>query len=179
MRTERTAEGPDALASDGPSFEIAPRESFTVFYARELRPVVGLAFVLSGSALAAEDLAQDAFFDAYRKWSTVGEYDNPGAWVRRAVANRAVSLRRRTATELGSVLRLRRADVEIPGPSPDNEQLWAAVRRLPRRQAQVVVLHHLEQYTTTEIAETLGISQPSVKTHLQRARATLSKGLEN
>ena len=140
--------------------------------------MVGLAFVLSGSLTAAEDLAQDAFFDAYRRWSTIGGYDNPGAWVRRAVANRAISLRRRAATELRSVLAQRRDAHVVVGPTPADEQLWAAVRRLPRRQAQVVVLHHLEQFTTTEIAEILGISQPSVKTHLQRARATLSERLE-
>lgn len=43
------------------------RESFDSFYQRELTPVVGLAYVLSGSRAAAEDLAQEGFFAAYRR----------------------------------------------------------------------------------------------------------------
>ncbi|MDH3729509.1 MAG: hypothetical protein OES13_00085 [Acidimicrobiia bacterium] len=53
------------------------------FYARECRSVVGLAYVLSGSRLGAEDLAPEAFAAAYRSWDRIGDYDKPGAWVRR------------------------------------------------------------------------------------------------
>lgn len=156
---------------------VNPHERFESFYARELRPVARLAFVLTGSTLVAEDLAQDAFFDAYRRWPTIGAYDDPGAWVRRAVANRAVSVRRRRATELAAVLRLlsrQRDHLDATGPA---DPIWAEVRRLPRRQAQVIALHYVDRLSTGEIATLLGISQPAVKTHLQRGRATLATRL--
>lgn len=170
----------DIAATDGDDVAVTvlPHESFESFYARELRPVVRLGLALTGSALVAEDLAQDAFFDAYRRWSTIATYDNPGAWVRRAVANRAVSFHRRATTELAAALRLRRRERDDPGPTSGNEQLWVEVRTLPRRQAQVVVLHYVEQLTTAEIARVLGISQPAVKTHLQRGRASLAERME-
>ena len=58
-------------------------EDFDVFYQREFRPVVGLAYALSGSRIAAEDLAQEAFIAAHQQWEKVGRYESPGAWVRR------------------------------------------------------------------------------------------------
>jgi RNA polymerase sigma-70 factor, ECF subfamily len=86
-----------------------------------------------------------------------------------------VSLRRRKLTELTSIRQQRLDATEIVSPSQARDPLWVEVRRLPRRQAQVVVLHYLEQFTTAEIAMILEISQPAVKTHLQRARSTLAE----
>jgi DNA-directed RNA polymerase specialized sigma24 family protein len=71
--------------------QAAFRESFEAFYHREVRSVVGLAYVLSGSGRAAEDLAQDAFLKAYRHWDRISSYDDPGGWVRRVVSNESVN----------------------------------------------------------------------------------------
>lgn len=54
---------------------------FDSFYRAEFEAVAGLAYTLSGSRLASEDLAQEAFLAAYRRWDEIGRYDNPGAWV--------------------------------------------------------------------------------------------------
>jgi RNA polymerase sigma factor (sigma-70 family) len=153
-------------------------EPFDVFYRRELRPVVGLAYVLTGRRSAAEDLAQEAFVAAYRRWRDIGGYDDPGAWVRRVVANSAVSLRRRARVEADALVRRRRVDRYDDEASIEHEHLWVEVRRLPRRQAQVIALHYVERRTTADIAALLGLSEATVKTHLQRARATLATRLE-
>lgn len=151
-------------------------ESFDAFFAREYRPVAALALTLSGSRLAAEDLAQEAFVAAYRQWSRVGGYDNPGAWVRRVVANRSVSLLRRRAAEARALLRIGGREA-APEMSPPAEDLWAAVRRLPKRQAQAVALHYLEDMPLEEIGEVLGISPGTAKAHLHRGRRTLARQL--
>lgn len=159
--------------------ELNTDDTFDAFYARELSGIIRLAFVLTGSRSAAEDLAQDAFFDAYRRWSQIGRYDKPGTWVRRAVINRAVSVHRRRLLEL----RHRTAGAHTPDPEASDplvdHELWAEVRRLPHRQAQAIALHYLEQLTTAEIAALLDISQAAVKTHLQRGRDTLAQRLEH
>lgn len=49
-----------------------PPESFEAFYQREYRVVVALAYGLSGSRVAAEELAQEAFLAAHRDWERVG-----------------------------------------------------------------------------------------------------------
>lgn len=150
-------------------------EDFDAFYGRDVRGVIGLAYVLSGSRSGAEDLAQEAFLAAYRHWSRVGIYDNPGAWVRRVVANNAVSAARRRVSEAKSLVRLRNERVVVPELAEDNEALWAAVRQLPRRQAQVVALCYWDSLNSREIAEILDLSEPTVKSHLQRARQSLAE----
>lgn len=77
-------------------------EPFEVFFRREGRRLVGLAYALSGSRLAADDIAQEALFAAYKRWDEVGRLESPGGWVRRVVANQAVSsVRRRVAETKG------------------------------------------------------------------------------
>ncbi len=154
------------------------QEPFDAFFRRERRAVIGLAYALSGSRLACEDLAQEAFVAAYRRWDEIGGYDNPGAWVRRVVANRAVSTVRRRVAEAKAIASLgfrRVRPTELPDESAD---LWALVRALPKRQAQAVALRYVEQLTPEEIAEVLGISRDSVYTHLRRAHQALAAELE-
>ena len=118
---------------------------FETFFGEEYRAVVGLAFVLCGRLDGSEDLAQEAFAAAYRDWSRIGSYDDPGAWVRRVVANRAVSLRRRRSSEANVLTRLfARRPLTEPEVTFEDPALWKAIRSLPRRQAQVIALVYLE-----------------------------------
>ena len=151
--------------------------NFASFYDSEIRQIIGLIYVLSGNRSTAEDLAQDAFVAALRNWSRIQHYDDPGAWVRRVAVNRAISAARRRLAEAKLVLRLGNERVTIPQLSGDTEQLWADVRKLPRRQAQAIALHYWDGLGVSEIAAVLQIAESSVKTHLQRARQTLAIGL--
>lgn len=152
------------------------RESFQAFYRREFTAVVGLAYVLSGTRAAAEDLAQEAFIAAFRNWDRIGDYDNPGAWVRMVVARRSVSFFRRRAAEVRAVFRLG-ADAEQTV-DPESELVWEAVRRLPSRQAQAIALRYYDRMRIADIATTLGCSENTVKTHLRRAKESLAAELQ-
>jgi DNA-directed RNA polymerase specialized sigma24 family protein len=167
------------IQSDDMQTERSPfRESFEAFYAREIRAVVGLAVVLSGNGRAAEDLAQEAFLAAYRNWSRVGSYEDPAAWVRRVVSNQAVSRFRRIAAETRALLRLGGESFVVPASDPEAIYVWREVRRLPTRQAQVIALKYYDQQSISGIAEVLGCSEATVKTHLRRARETLARRLD-
>lgn len=151
--------------------------SFEELYRRELAAVIALAYVLSGSRMAAEELAQEAFLSAHRRWGDIGRYDDPAAWVRRVCVNRSVSLIRRRASEARALARLASRRVlpeELP---PDCDVFWSAVRRLPRRQAQVVALYYLDDRPVAEIATVLGCAAGTVKAHLHRARRSLATEL--
>lgn len=154
---------------------LAYRESFANFYARELSSVVGLAYVLSGSRSGAEDLAQEGFLAAYRHWEQVGALDDPGAWVRRVVANRAVSGFRRRTAELKALLKINRPTFEVLQLPSESGLVWEEVRRLPTRQAQVIALRYLDRQKIAQIAAILECSENTVKTHLARARQTLAQ----
>lgn len=151
--------------------------SFEALYLREFAAVVALAYVLSGSRSAAEELAQDAFLATHRRWDEIATYDDPAAWVRRVCANRSTSFVRRRMSETKAAARLasRRAlPEELP---PDAAGFWHAVRGLPRRQAQVVALHYLEDRSIAEVAEVLQCAESTVKVHLHRARKRLASEL--
>ena len=154
-------------------------ERFEIFYQREFRSVVGLAYALSGSSWAAEDLAQEAFIVAHRKWDRIGEYDSPGAWVRRVVANMAVSLHRKRVSEARAMARvaLRRQET-LPALDPEDEEFWAEVRALPKRQAQAIALHYLEDRSVAEVADILDCSPSTAKVHLHKGRKRLAERLE-
>jgi RNA polymerase sigma-70 factor (ECF subfamily) len=151
--------------------------SFDDFFAAEYRRVVGLTYVLCGRRNLAEELAQDAFVKAYQRWATVSTYDDPGAWVRRVAANLATSTLRRRVREARAMTRLAARRTPADELTVDDPSFWAAVRRLPRRQAQCVALHYLEDRSTAEVAAVLGISEATVRVHLHRARTDLATTL--
>jgi RNA polymerase sigma-70 factor (ECF subfamily) len=150
---------------------------FDDFYRREHRLVLGLAFVLTGNLSLAEDIAQDAFTAAFRRWRSIVAYDSPGAWVRRVTCNRAASVLRRRVREAKALVRLAgRTQTHIELDEGD-EAFWQAVRRLPPRQAQAVALHYLQDHSVREISEVLDCSEGTVNTHLSRARDAVARHL--
>jgi RNA polymerase sigma-70 factor, ECF subfamily len=155
-------------------------EPFESFFARERDAVLGVAFALTGDRGIAEDLVQDAFLEAFRKWDRVARYDQPGAWVRRVVANMSVSAFRRRRGELRMLTQLiaRRASSVVPELSPSTLAFWQAVRALPRRQAQVAALFYLEDRPIADIAQILQMAEGTVKKHLHDARQTLVRTLD-
>ena len=165
------------LRRTDPLIRRAP-EAFEAFYDREYLAVVGLAYALSGSRWGAEDLAQEAFMAAHRDWARIGAYDNPGAWVRRVVANLSVSAFRRRVAETKALARIALGREEpLPDLAAGDPEFWAAIRALPRRQAQVVALHYLEDRSVAEVAEILDVTPGTVKRHLHDGRSALARRL--
>ncbi len=139
--------------------------------------MIGLAYALSGSRTAAEDLAQEAFIAAHKSWDRVGAYDKPGAWVRRVVANKSVSLFRRKMREAKALARLRLPEAVMPALPAEDDAFWAEVRALPTRQAQVIALHYLEDRSVADIADILECAEGTVKVHLRNGRMKLAENL--
>jgi RNA polymerase sigma-70 factor (ECF subfamily) len=139
-----------------------------------------LAVVLTGDQPLAEELVQESFVRLQRSGS-VPAAGTELAYLRRTVINLSHGHHRR--------LRSVRSRPEAPAQaSPAAEidavrrdgqrQVVAAVRALPDRQRDCIVLRFYADLTDTEIADALGISPGSVKTHLHRARAALATTLE-
>ena len=157
--------------------DLGSTEPFETFYIRELPRLVALARALTGSAAAAEDVAQEAMIATFRRWDEVERLDVPAAWVRRVCANMSTSYLRRRSSEARTLRRLTSVRQRDPELEPDDADFWAAVRRLPRRQAQAIALHYLYDMSVTDIALTLECSQSTVKAHLVRGRAALARAL--
>lgn len=175
MTSQDTSEEVQLDAED----DVAIPGSFDAFYRSEFPRLVNIAYALSGSRLAAEDLAQDALVAAHRDWHRVGVLDRPGAWTKRVVINKAASLYQRRLAELRAVARLGPFRGSLPlGLEAESEHLWREVRRLPRRQAQAIALFYVDDMTVASIAETMECTESTVKVHLHRARQTLASCLQ-
>lgn len=172
-------EGEQSAASVDPAFDR--------LFEEEWAPLVALGWSLLGSWTEAEDIVQDAFADAYRRWERVGGLERPGAWLRRAVINRTVSVRRHAEVARRGHRRLGGLQVvDGDGPSADrtgdavvervsDDGFWEAVRTLPERQAACVALRYVHGLPIKEIAAVLECRPGTVKAHLHRGRAALAE----
>lgn len=150
--------------------------AFGQFLRAEYARLVPMLQALTGDRALAEDLAQEAMVKAQREWSRIAEYDRPAAWVRRVALNATSNARRRRRHEEIALGRAGADDLVLELAGGDDE-LWAHVRRLPDQQRFAVVLFYVGDRSVVEVAEVLGCSEGTVKTHLSRARATLARQL--
>lgn len=151
---------------------------FEAFYRDEYPAVVALVYGLTGSSWSAEDLAQEAFLRAHNDWTRVEGMVAPSAWVKRVALNLAVSRYRRLRSEATAKLRLTPISVTSLQPSTSESQaFWEEVRRLPRRQSQVLALRYIDELSVAEIAEVLQIAEGTVKALMHQARKRLARQL--
>ena len=123
----------------------------------------------------------EAFARTLEAWDRVRSAEDPYPYVRRVVVNLSRSRLRRLA-----VVRRTRLDAPDEPPAPEGTavatesrtELIRALNALPVRQRECVVLRYLEDCSTAETADALGISEGSVKTHLHRALRSLEEALK-
>lgn len=126
-----------------------------------------LARRITGDPSEAEDVAAEALSRAYARWSRLSEQQYVDGWVLRVTTNLAIdSLRRRS----------RRAPVErahVDDPVVLRLALVAALKRLPRRQREVIALRYLTDLSEEDVALALGLAPATVGTHVHRALVRL------
>jgi len=152
----------------------------TVLYSSQWGPLVRLAAMLTGDASMAEEIVQDAFVALHRRWSSLADPAAGQGYLRTSVVNGARSVvRHRTVEE-----RYRPAGPPPPAGPEDralqmvqDARVLAALRALPRRQQEVLVLRYYADFSEDEIARALGISRGSVKSHAHRGLTSLRAAL--
>ncbi|HEX2040294.1 MAG TPA: sigma-70 family RNA polymerase sigma factor [Acidimicrobiales bacterium] len=150
----------------GTDFDSAFRELYLPAYAVALR--------ILGDRQDAEDAASEALARTLASWRRVRDLHYRRAWVLRVTANVAVDMaRRRRRPTLTDA-----ADRPAVGGFADERLVLAhALRRLPRRQREVLVLRFLADLTEAQVAEQLRITPGAVKQHTRRGLAALRKVL--
>lgn len=119
----------------------------------------------------ADDVAVEACYRAARNWAQVSSYARP--WTVRVASNLAIDTVRRSARRS----KLRERPRTSPAPSSDRLDLVAALRRLPKRQREVVALRYLGDLSESDTAKALGIAPGTVKIHAHRGLAALRSQL--
>jgi RNA polymerase sigma-70 factor (sigma-E family) len=140
-------------------------DSFERLFARSYR----VASRIVGGSAEAEDIAAEAMSRAYLAWWRLRDADHREAWVLRVTTNLAIDVLRKRGRATAAPI----ASETHRGPSDLAAMLIPVLRRLPKRQREVVVLRHLVDLPEADVAHVLGISTGSVKQHLQRGLAAL------
>jgi len=152
---------------------IAGDPSFDAWASARVAGLLRFAYLVTGSQHAAEDAVQEALASACAKWSRVSRTRDPEAYVRRMIANAHVSGWRRTRRE-SPVAEVRDTTYADPSARVDTgDAVWRVCRALPRQQRAAVVLRFYEDLDYPEIAEVLGLAEPTVRSHVHRALAAL------
>ena len=150
---------------------------FEELYTSAFGRLVGQLFLVTGNLHEAEEVVQEAFTRAAGCWPRLRDYDLPEMWVRRVAINLATDGRRRVQRRLAVLAQLD-ADAVVPPISEDGLAVAAALRTLPRRHREVVVLHYLLDLPVQEVARQLAVPVGTVKSRLARARSALAAQLD-
>jgi RNA polymerase sigma-70 factor (ECF subfamily) len=153
------------------------RESFEEFYTGVVGRMLGQLFLVTGDLHEAEEVVQEAFARASVRWSQLRDYQVPEAWVRRVAMNLAIDRSRTLRRQARALLRIG-PPPEVPPVSVEALALAEALRTLPVRQRQVIVLFHLVDLPVAEVARTLGLRDGTVKSLLARGRRALAAKLD-
>lgn len=149
-------------------------------FEREGRSLVRLARLFVDDRNAAEDLVQEAFIRLARSASRIKDDAKAAAYLRSIVLNLARDHNRRGLVSLRHRLPLddeRAQEVDELVLRDDQRQILEALRDLPHRQRDCLVLRYYQELGIDDIADTLSISRNSVKTHLQRGLAAMESRL--
>ena len=154
----------------------------TDLYREQRLTLLRLAVFLVDDRGVAEDLVQDAFAQLYKRWHTLSDHGAAVGYLRTCVVNAARSVYRRRDTAR------RHLRVAEPDLTPDSDyalllaeehrEVLEALRTLPRRQREVLVLRYWAELTEADIASTLNISRGTVKSTASRALDALELILE-
>ena len=173
---EAKAAPPDRLELTG------ARDAVTALYEAHSLGLIRLAVVMLGDRPAAEDVVQEAFCGLYRRWHSLSDSTNALAYVRSSVINGCRSALRRRVRQLAVVA----ADQPEESDSAESaallgeehRQVLLAMRRLPSRQREALVLRYYLDLDEGEIASSMRVSRGTVKSTTSRALAALGRILE-
>lgn len=160
----------------GDSAEVA----VSALYQASAVSMIRLAWIMLGDQPTAEDVVQEAFCELYRRWDRLAKADSALYYVRSAVLNRCRSVLRRRA--------VRRTEVPYDPPAISPEavvlngeervELIRALRRLPRRQREALVLRFYLDLPDEEISRVMGIRQSTVRSNAHRGLVALAQVLK-
>jgi RNA polymerase sigma-70 factor (sigma-E family) len=149
--------------------------AFAEFFQESWDPCLRAVAASTGDMLLAEDQVAEAFARAWASWQKVSRHPAPRAWVVRTALNGGASRWRRRARELPL------ADHDVAAPDSRetalDSALLTALRRLPARQREVIVLRVFLDLNIETTATHLAIAPGTVRAHLSRAVTALRNEL--
>jgi RNA polymerase sigma-70 factor (sigma-E family) len=172
---------PSPQVPPSPAARYTADQAVERLYGRHFSSLVRLATLLVRDNATAEEVVQDAFIAMHRGWYRLRDEENALAYLRQAVVNRARSVLRHRAI----------VERHIPKPPPgipsaedgaismfERSAVIVALRDLPDRQREALILRYYGDLSEAEIAAAMGISRGAVKSHTARGMTALRAALE-
>ena len=157
-----------------------PEQAVAALYQAHAVGLIRLAVIMLGDRPAAEDVVQEAFCGLYRRWAHLDDAGKALGYVRSSTLNGCRSeLRRRIRAERRgsqpSWLAETASAEQAALIGEEYHQVLTALRRLPDRQREALVLRFYLDLTEPEIAASMGVSHGTVKSTTSRALAALGR----
>ena len=176
----------DTLLADA-SLESVPAEwdaarAVTAIYTTHYRSLVRLAVLLVRDVATAEEVVQDSFIAMQASWRKLRDTEKALSYLRQSVVNRSRSvLRHRVVVDRNAPMPPPWAPSAEQGAITELERsaVVSALRRLPLRQREALVLRYYLDLSEAQIASAMGISRGAVKSHASRGLAVLRTTLEH
>jgi RNA polymerase sigma-70 factor (sigma-E family) len=157
-------------------------DALATLHREHYRSLVRLANLLLGDRGRSEEIVQDAFVKLQLRWGGLRRVDRAPAYLRSAVLNGARSALRHGKV-VGQHAERRITALDVPSPEAgalaavEHDRMVAALRRLPTRQREALTLRYYLDLSEHDMADAMGVSAGSVKTHLRRGLAALAQQL--
>ncbi|KAA9134134.1 sigma-70 family RNA polymerase sigma factor [Marinihelvus fidelis] len=161
------------------------RQAFGHVVDRYQRLLCSVAYASLGNIAQSEDLAQEAFIEAWHKLPTLAEPEKLKAWLcgilrfKLSHHHRSESRRPMAAAQaLDTVVHLPTDAAGVEEQAMDDEQqalLWQALENVPENYREVMVLYYREQRSMAQVAQDLDLSEATVKQRLSRGRKMLQE----
>jgi RNA polymerase sigma-70 factor (sigma-E family) len=163
-----------AAAAPGPGREV------TALYQTHALGLIRLAYVILGDRPAAEDVVQEAFLALYKRWGQLRDTASAPGYLRTSVLNGCrMVLRSRSRRDDRTAGELPWESAEATAlVGEEYRQLLRAIRELPPRQRETLVLRYYLDLSEEETARSMGIGRGTVKSATSRALAALGQRMQ-
>ena len=167
----------DTRAPEAP--HAAVERHVTALYQAHALSLARLALLMLGDRDAAQDVVQDAFLGLYRRWDKLASADAAPAYLRASVLNGCRTLlKRRSRPALHAAEASLDSAEETLMHSEEQRAILAAIRRLPARQREALVLRYYLDMSEDQAARVMGVSRGTVKAATSRAVAAIGRMLK-
>lgn len=159
------------------------RQRVTALYEAHAPGLVKLAKIMLGDQSQAEDVVQDAFLGLYRMWPKLHDQDRALGYLRTSVLNGCRAAHRGRTRRDRALLFFQKAD-DIASAEEStligeaNRAVMAAIRALPARQREAVVLRYYLDLSEAQAAEAMHVARGTVKSATSRGLAALARMLK-
>jgi RNA polymerase sigma-70 factor (sigma-E family) len=170
-------------APPDPSTPPEARQQVTALYAAHALGLVKLAKIMLGDQAAAEDVVQDAFLGLYRKWPALRDQSLALGYLRASVLNGCRTAHRGRTRRDRALLLFRKVEDVVSAEESTlvgeaNRAVLAALRALPARQREAVVLRYYLDLSEAQAAQAMNVARGTVKSATSRGLASLARMLK-